>query len=168
MSSGTVENRAVPPVLPIVLLMELVLYFIAALIAGCFSPIQNAVNGVLSRSVNSPFLSGAASNFVGFLLMLAIALVVSRHEPLTLPVTTRANWWMWLGGALSAVIVTTSIIAPAKIGFASFTTILLTGQMIAALVIDATGAFGNHVIPLDAKKIIGVALLVAGVYLVKK
>jgi transporter family-2 protein len=148
--------------------MKAIFFYLLSFIAGCASPMQSGMNGTLSRNLNSPFLSGAISNFIGCLLMVIVAILYARGQPLTTPVGTGAAWWMWLGGLLSAVIVTVSLSAPQQIGFASFTTVVLAGQMGMALLIDATGMLGNTVIPLNLKKIAGMALIVAGVYLVKK
>lgn len=137
-------------------------------LAGSAQILQAGVNGVLGKNLNSSFMAGAASNIIGFAFMFCIALFAARKSPVTVPALNGGNWWMWMGGFLSAFIVMVSLSAPFRVGFAVFTVTVLCGQLIASIIFDAVGAFGSVRVPIDWKKILGIVFLFGGVYLVKK
>ncbi|MDM8212767.1 DMT family transporter [Enterococcus hirae] len=145
-----------------------IFFMLLVFVVGGLFPLQSAVNFQLRQETNSPFLSGAISNLIGALLMLGLAFLLSRQFQLALPKTTSHNWWMWLGGVLSALIVTTSIVMPAKLGYAAYIAIFLAGQLIMALLIDNFGLFGASMIPIQPRHIFGIALMISGILMIKR
>jgi transporter family-2 protein len=61
-----------------------------------------------------------------------------------------------------------SLIAIPRLGAAAVFSLVIAGQMIGALILDATGAFGVTQIGLSTSRIMGTALLLAGVILIQK
>ena len=55
-----------------------------------------------------------------------------------------------------------------KLGAAAVFSLVIAGQMVAALILDSTGAFGVAQIPLSALRVFGTALLLIGVFLIQK
>ena len=51
------------------------------------------------------------------------------------------------------------------LGVVTLIAAMIAGQMTAALVIDATGAFGGQVHPIDARRLLAAALVAGGVVL---
>lgn len=139
-----------------------------AIVVGCLSPIQAAVNNQLNKKINSTFLSGAISNLVGGIIMLVIALHKHNKSPIMITSFNVKDWWLFSGGGFSAVIVLTSIILPTKIGYASYISSFLCGQLIIALLIDTLGWFGSPVIPITGKDFLAIIMLCFGVILLKK
>jgi transporter family-2 protein len=148
--------------------MEALFFILITIIAGVFSPLQSGFNAELRRNVGSPYISGGISNLIGAIIMFSIALLFRKQIPLLVPQTSASNWWMWGGGVLSAVIVTTMIVAPPRIGYATFISILLTGQIIMAMIIDHFGLFGSNITPISLRHIFGAVLLIVGIILIKK
>ncbi len=80
----------------------------------------------------------------------------------------EAPWWVWTGGLLGAVfVVTTAALAP-TLGAATLLSIAVAGQMTFALLLDHYGLVGFTVRPLSPWRIVGAALVVAGVVLIRK
>ena len=75
-------------------------------------------------------------------------------------------WYYLLGGVLGAIYVTTVLITVQTLGAGGLTAATITGQLGASLLIDRAGAFGLDKQPITARDMAGVALLVAGTYLI--
>lgn len=148
--------------------MNVIIFMFIALVSGSFFPIQSAINIKLRQETSSPFVSGAISNLIGAVLMLVLAFLLRRTFPISLPETTSSNWWMWLGGVLSALIVTTSIVVPSIIGYGTYISIFLTGQLVMALLIDHFGLLGATNIPVHPRHVIGIILMILGILFIKK
>lgn len=143
------------------------LWIIIALLAGIAQPVQGGVNASLRQEVKSPYISGAISNFIGATLMLIVGSFLHKG-PITIPKFQLSQWWMWTGGILSLVIVLATIIIPSKISYTTFFGSFIAGQLIMAALVDYFGFFGNDPITMSPQRLIGIALLIIGVVLVKK
>ena len=80
----------------------------------------------------------------------------------------EADWWQLTGGLFGAFFVTMTIIGVPRIGTTAVLALTIVSQLMAGLVMDHFGLFGMRGIPLDLKRVCGVALLLAGVYLISK
>jgi transporter family-2 protein len=80
----------------------------------------------------------------------------------------RVPWWAWSGGIFGAIFIALSIITIPKLGGAVYIAILVTGQMVAALAFDSFGWLGIPQRPIDLPRLLGVALLVGGVVLIRR
>jgi bacterial/archaeal transporter family-2 protein len=132
--------------------------------AGCVVGMQAPVNSRLGRSVGS--VQAATFSFlVGTVVLVAIAAFVSGG--LTgLGHLGRAPWWAFVGGLLGAVYVTVALIAVRTLGASGLTAATITGQLLISVVIDRFGLLGVARQQIDAPRILGLVLLVAGVLLV--
>jgi transporter family-2 protein len=72
------------------------------------------------------------------------------------------------GGVFAAYYLVASLIAIRKLGTAAVFALVNTGQMIGALVLDSTGAFGAPHLSLTSLRLLGTVLLLAGVILIQK
>ncbi len=61
-----------------------------------------------------------------------------------------------------------SLIAIPKLGAAAVFSLVIAEQMVAALILDSTGAFGVTQISLSTFRVLGTALLLIGVILIQK
>ncbi len=78
----------------------------------------------------------------------------------------RMPVWLWTGGLIGMAVVLLSIHAVPRIGTGSFVSAIVCGQLIAALFYDHIGAFGMETRRIGLSELAGVALLLAGVYLI--
>ncbi|NIQ96673.1 MAG: DMT family transporter [Desulfuromonadales bacterium] len=144
---------------------SLFLVFIA-LIAGFIVPTQAGINAQLSLWTRSPVLAATVSFAVGTVALLIYAIVMR----IPLPNWSSASshpWWIWSGGVLGAFFVTATIMLAPKLGAALMVVLILAGQLIASLVLDHFGWLGFPVQQISAGRILGVALVAAGVLLVR-
>lgn len=77
------------------------------------------------------------------------------------------EWYYFLGGMAGALIVWTVAFAGPRIGIATTSAALIAGQMLGAILFDQLALIGQAKDPIDALKVIGAALIVGGVLLVR-
>ncbi|MCC3416512.1 MAG: DMT family transporter, partial [Microcoleus sp. PH2017_07_MST_O_A] len=126
-----------------------------------------AWNARLRSSTGSPVLTTMISVFVT-LLSLALVWASGATNRGSIPAFNSLPQWAWFGGVFAAYYLVASLIAIPKLGVAVVFSLVIAGQMIAALVLDSTGAFGVTQISLSVSRILGTALLLIGVILIQK
>jgi bacterial/archaeal transporter family-2 protein len=141
-----------------------------ALIAGAVLPAQGAVNGLLQADLNAPFAVALTSFVVATLAMGTVMLLTvsagTSAKP-TLAKLPTMPWWGWLGGVAGAIYVTTVFTAIPVIGTATTIGFTVAGQQAISLLVDRYGLFRLPVRPVSSLRLSGVALLLAGVVVLK-
>ena len=138
-----------------------------AALAGVSIVIQQVLNANLRAALNSAAWSGFMSYFVGLLFMVLLAIGMRDPVP-SVAVASRIPWWAWSGGLFGAIFIALAIYLVPLIGAATFIGLLVAGQMIASVTFDHFGWLGLAERPLDAPRLIGVVLLIAGVVLIRR
>lgn len=128
---------------------------------------QFAVNSQLRNVVGGPVMAAAISFIIGALALTAIALIVDRNLP-QIDQVIGSPWWVWTGGILGAFFVLSSIVLTPRLGAAATVGLFLAGQMIASVVIDHFGLLGAAVNEATLLRLLGVALVLGGVFLVQR
>jgi transporter family-2 protein len=135
-----------------------------AIVAGAFLPLQAAVNTRLSHFVGGPLRASFISFAIGAVVLLAVVVLAARSEGHR---AGDAPWWAWVGGALGAFYIVSSIVVPPRIGAAAFFGILVAAQLVASVLIDRFGWLGFPERGVGTLRLTGVGLLVAGALLVR-
>ncbi|GAC1365821.1 MAG: hypothetical protein NVSMB42_25700 [Herpetosiphon sp.] len=135
-----------------------------ALLIGVGLAVQGGVNAQLRLFVGSPFRSALISVVVSSLALLPIVLFTWSNAV----VTGQSAWWMWIGGLLGALFVVGSVILAPRLGAGTLAAALVTGQLLAAVVIDHFGWVGFSVVPVTWVRVVGVVLMFAGVLLIQR
>ena len=138
-----------------------------ALAAGMALPTQFAINSQLRSVVGGPVLAAGISFVVGTVVLLGATLAIRRTVP-DIGTVLSAPWWMYTGGLLGAGFVLASVILTPRLGAATTIGLFLAGQVIASTVIDHFGLFRVAVQEATAPRLLGVLLVVAGVFLVQR
>ena len=142
-------------------------YLAMALITGALIPVQASTNAAFSKSVGNPFLTGLMVFIVGLIGMVAFIIISGTAMPTTQQVI-NAPLYSYLGGVIVVIyVIMISVLVP-RIGVGTSIAFILTGQVIFAVIIDHFGLFNVTPKPIDSIRIIGLVLLIAGVYLVMK
>lgn len=137
--------------------------FLYALIAGAAMSLQGVMNTRLGDKAGV-LETNAFVQLVGFVLALLIAIFFGKGD---IRQIGQAPWYSWLGGVLAPVITVTVMLSIAGLSpTVAISTILLSQLTIAAL-IDAFGWLGSDKLPFTWQKLLGVALMVGGVLLMK-
>jgi transporter family-2 protein len=137
-----------------------------ALISGTLLALQTPTNGMLARGVESPVTAAFISFAVGMAALGLAVLMMGLRPP---PGALRAlPWYAWTGGLYGAVFVAAAAFAAPRIGLTFYLTLLIAGQVATALILDHYGAFGLARQEVSLGRLAGVALVIAGVVLVRR
>jgi transporter family-2 protein len=144
------------------------IYFVLALLAGVCVSVQLGVNAQLRQEVTNPVISALISFSVGTIALCIYVLGTSRQALPSLELVRSIAWWKWTGGILGVIYITTAIVVGPRIGAANFISLVVAGQLLAAVLFDHFGYVGFPVHPATVYRLLGVLLIVAGVYLIQK
>ncbi len=140
------------------------------LIAGMSAfviPFQAIVNSRLGKLTENPILAAVVS-FSGGTFVLSIALLIwSRGVP-SIPKGVQIPWYLYIGGLLGAVYVTSALTLVPKIGTANFIAATIVGQLVMSIVIDHFGLMGMDRDPASLSKLVGAALLITGMLVIQR
>lgn len=142
--------------------MSHILLLALMVIGGVAIALQPSINGRLAQKVGT-FESSCISFAVGTLLLSAVVFWLGKGS---LRGVANASWWELTGGALGAFFVTMTIVAVPRIGTTAAMASVICAQLATGVLLDHFGLFGFRIIPLDGKRAVGVALLMAGTALI--
>lgn len=136
------------------------------LLGGMLLATQAPINAFLGRAIGSSLAASWISFIIGALALL-VALLISRPT-LTLTGVRELPWWAWTGGLCGAVFVTAAAYVAPRLGVAPMLTLAIASQLMMAVVLDHTGAFGLARHPVSAGRVMGLVLVVGGALLVRR
>lgn len=135
------------------------------LAAGVGIPIMAALNAGLGARIDSP---NAATMLVFLVAALAAAVTLAVTGLPSLADWSRAPPLNMAAGLLVAFYVLGITWAAPRIGLGNAIFFVLLGQLVTAAVIDHFGLFGAVQSSLTPRRLLGLVLMVAGVYLARK
>ena len=141
-------------------------YVLFAFAAGAALPVQFGINAQLASWLDSPVRAAFVSFLTGAIILAVAAALLFKP----LPSGSRlghAPWWVWVGGAFGAFYVVASIVAAPRLGAATVVAVIVAGQSITSLVVDHYGWVGFEPRHVSAGRLVGMALVGAGVALVR-
>jgi transporter family-2 protein len=130
---------------------------------GGLIALQAPINAGLGKATGN--LPAALVSFLVGTFVLAVIVVVAGQAD-GLRSTFDVHWYYLIGGVLGALYVANALIAVSSIGAGGVAAATITGQLAAAVALDRVGALGLEEVALTPGRILGVALLVAGTFLV--
>lgn len=149
------------------IIMSNSIFIILTLIVGFCFPVMAYSNGVLGKSLGSPFAGTLAVFILGSAILLLIIWFTKAGVP-SPGQLKQIDWRIWLGGCIVILNLVTYTIVPARIGMANMIVLLIAGQLIASVGAEHFGLFRFPVHLINWQRILGVILLITGVILVKK
>jgi transporter family-2 protein len=135
------------------------------LLAGAGIPLIGVLNSGLARSVDNPFTATA--------VMFAIAIVVAFAFSLplyglpTIGQLGAAPKLSYAGGLLIGFYALSATIIIPRFGAASFIAFILIAQLVTSAIIDQFGLFDMTERPLDMTRMVGLAVIVAGIVIME-
>ncbi|MGN0777557.1 MAG: DMT family transporter [Aristaeellaceae bacterium] len=138
--------------------------FLYAVIAGAAMSIQGVMNTRLGDKAGV-LETNAYVQLTGFVLALIIAWLFGKGD---IRQMTQAPWYAWLGGVLAPVITVTVMLSVGALSPTVAISTILLSQLAVAALIDAFGIMGAERIAFTWQKLLGLALMAAGVLLIKR
>lgn len=142
--------------------MQSYLFFAAwTLLAGAGIPLIGVLNSGIARSVGNPF---AATT-----IMFAIAMIVALSFTLPLyglPTVSQlgsAPPMSYTAGLFIGFYALSATIVIPRLGAASFVAFILIAQLVTSACVDQFGLFGMAKRPIDFTKLVGLAVIMAGI-----
>jgi transporter family-2 protein len=131
--------------------------------AGGLVAMQAPINSMLGRAAGT-FAAASISFMIGTAALVGITVIGGSRVDLA--AVGDLPWYYLIGGLLGAVYVTTVLVCVRELGAGGVTAATIAGQLSFSVVLDRLGAFGLDEKPLSVGRVIGVALLAAGVFLI--
>jgi transporter family-2 protein len=130
---------------------------------GGLIAMQPAINSGLGRETGS--LAAALISFmIGTIALAGIVIVAGQAGGLR--ATFDAGPVYLLGGLLGAAYVTMAILSVREIGAGGVAAATITGQLTFSVLLDRFGLLGLEQTPITVSRVAGVALLLAGTWLI--
>jgi len=131
---------------------------------GGLIAMQAPINSHLGKSIGT-FQAAFVSFAIGTLLLAVIA-SLARGGYSHVAEVRHVRWYYLLGGVLGAAYVTTVLVTVRTLGAGGVVAATIAGQLTMGVVVDQFGLLGVAKDPVTAGKIVGIALLAAGVFLI--
>ncbi|MEM9586541.1 MAG: DMT family transporter [Planctomycetota bacterium] len=136
---------------------------VMGLAAGMLLGAQPSINGKLSQNTTHP-LQASLVSFASGTALITLLMLISGAFPFrfTQP-PGQLPWWTWTGGAIGVVVVTSSLLLVPRVGALPWFAALITGQTIAAILLDHFGWLETPQVRLSPLRCLAAVLLIAGV-----
>lgn len=142
------------------------LYVAIGLLAGVAVPFLASINATFGQAIGNVWWASMVLCAVAMATIAGVSLAAGSGLPGPSDFA-GASWWHVTAGCFFTVyIVSMTFVAP-RIGLGNAIVLVVVAQIVTAVVIDHFGLLGAAVTPLDWKRALGVAFLVAGVVLAR-
>ena len=139
-----------------------------AALAGVLTPAQSGANGEMGRVLGNPFGVVMLSLSISLVFTLVAGLFTRNGGTSGFSHLTQAPWWAWVGGFCGPVVLLSQPLAAPRLGAAVYIGITVTASAIASIMLDHFGLLGFHQHSASIGRLIGAALMIAGVSLIAK
>lgn len=138
-----------------------------ALIVGALIPIQAATNAAMGKVIGSSSLVALVMFATGFVFLLTLVLLTRPEWP-SLSAYRTVPSYGYLGGVIVACyVLSITAIAP-RLGVGNAICFIVSGQIMAAVIIDHFGLFGSAGQTFTWQRLVGVLLMIAGLFMAKR
>jgi bacterial/archaeal transporter family-2 protein len=135
---------------------------IMAIVGGCIA-LQAPINAGLGKATGT-FAAATVSFAVGTILLAGIVVLSGKAGGISN--AAHVEWYYLLGGALGAAYVFSALVLVDEIGAGGVAAATVTGQLTTSVVLDRIGFLGLDEEPISPARLIGIALLLVGTYLI--
>ncbi|WP_342532487.1 DMT family transporter [Lysinibacillus sp. FSL K6-0057] len=138
------------------------------ILAGMLLAIQIAINGQLGKVLHSASHAALVSFFVGTITLIIIVGLMDRsYTNIKEPFKHSAPWWIWIGGILGGSYVLINVFLVNQIGNGQTVVLVLFGQITGSLLVEQFGLFNSIKNRIEPLQIIGLMVMIAGVFLIR-
>lgn len=146
--------------------MHTTVFALLAVGAGACIALQASANGRFRENLRSPEFAAFFSICGTFATAVAAMLVLRPPAP-SAAALRETEWWNWIGGPLGALIVLAGAALTRELGAALFIALVVGGQLLCSLLLDHFALLGLKEQPVTPGRLLGAALVVAGVLCIK-
>jgi len=135
---------------------------------GAILPVQAILNTKLGKQIGGSLMGAFMSFFTGTIILFVLNMIVSNNAMLNLKQTVAGPWYIWMGGLIGAIFVGYITWVNQQQGVALTFALVVAGQIFISLLVDHFGLFGSPIRTITLEKIVGAALIIGGIILIKK
>ncbi|APR71431.1 DMT family transporter [Acinetobacter haemolyticus] len=143
---------------------QLLLMLPLALGVGVAMAFQTAINAQLREHLHSPLQAAFLSFLVGTIILALLVYFQSTAKP-SLGELSQIPWFLWIGGFLGVYAISMSIYTAPKLGFLTFSGLVIFGQLTISILLDHFGWLGTEKIPVNWQRLLGSIIIFIGVLL---
>lgn len=143
------------------------LWSLMGVAAGAFIAVQAPINAQLGRGLGLPVAAAGVSFLAGAIVLGIATFIFARVQGVTINLRAPAPWLFVAGGVLGAAYVTSTVILTPKLGAAALMAFLVSGQLLAGILIDRVGFLGVAVREISVGRVAGALLLLAGALMIR-
>lgn len=137
--------------------------WIYAVLGGGFIALQGAANSRISEGIGT-WQAATLTQFTGFVTALIIALFVGGGSFKDLK---QVKPLYWFGGAFAAAVIYSNVTAIQSVGLTLTVAAVLIAQLAMTFLIESRGWFGIVRQKMGLPQFIGIAMMIAGVIVLK-
>ncbi|MCD9017092.1 DMT family transporter [Parachryseolinea silvisoli] len=146
--------------------MDKLIWIFLTLLAGAFLPIQAGLNARLGKAADSPVYAAMFSFLVGALGL--ILYILLTRQTISWAGVRGAPLSLWAGGLLGAFYVTVIVLAFPRLGPGLTFGLVVAGQMVISLLLEHFNILVANPSPINYMKVLGIALIIAGVVILRR
>ena len=140
-----------------------------AMLGALIIPAQAAMNAKLRTFVHNPLYSALVNYLVGLVVSLTVVVLTNWvGQSGNWRGALEAPWWTLCGGLVGASFVVIAVLCVPHIGAASFSVIVIGGQLVGALLLDQFGWLGLAQRTLTGPRLCGVLLIFVSIWLMQR
>lgn len=135
-----------------------------SLAIGILLTVQTAINTQLRTYLHSPLQPAFFSFLIGTIVLALLVLFQPVAKP-QLHDMAQVPWYLWLGGFVGVYAISMSIYTAPKLGFLTFSAVVIFGQLLMSMLLDHFGWLGTERNPINWQRLLGAIVIFAGVLL---
>ena len=143
---------------------QLLMLLTLAMGIGIVLTVQTAINSQLRQYLYSPLQAGLFSFIVGTILLLILVTFENAGKP-NLQNLLSMPWYLWIGGFLGVYAISISVFTAPKLGFLTFSGLIIFGQIVTSMLLDHFGLLGVNKTPINWQRFLGGVVIFIGVLL---
>lgn len=135
-----------------------------ALGVGIAMAFQTAINAQFREHLHSPLQAAFLSFLVGTVILAFLVYFQDVPKP-NLSELSNIPWYLWIGGCLGVYAISMSIYTAPKLGFLTFSGLVIFGQLVISMLLDHFGWIGTDKTPINWQRLLGGIIIFIGVLL---
>lgn len=147
--------------------VEFIVLIVFAVVVGMLLPIQAASNAGVSRYFGDVSYAVLISFLVGIILIVGYILIARPSLNTNMAELDVPNYILF-GGVISVIYTVAITFLSPRLGVGNTLFVIVVGQMSASLIVDHFGIFESVKHEITVKRVVGVMLMLVGLYLARK
>lgn len=138
-----------------------------AIVSGCLMASIGAIYARLGSITGSAIQASTISFIIATVVIFIYCVIAGKLISIKKAFSRKYPWWMWIGGIAGATTVFGNAWLIPKIGVGVFVMALLVGQLLLSLLMERNGWLGAPKKAITIRQIGGIAIMLAGVALIR-